>query len=186
MELQSACCRLHAPNIRLSSNQRSLSPQTVSPSFSVCSETSRSHVGFKDRRLWFQNASKFNLLGGLKRTRRDSSGWSFNKGGIVVCVSNSNQEGKLNFSGKDVTKLRVNGFDEPEPFRGKSGSVSFHGLTHQLVEEGKLVSAPFKESTGSFLWILAPAALISSLVLPQFFLIAAIDAFAEDEILSGT
>ncbi|GMP81155.1 hypothetical protein CsSME_00035958 [Camellia sinensis var. sinensis] len=121
MELQSACCRLHAPNIRLSSNQRSLSSQTVSPSFSVCSETSRSHVGFKDRRLWLQNAYKFNLLGGLKRTRRDSSGWSFSKGGIV-----------LNFSGKDVTKLRVNGVDEPEPFRGKSGSVSFHGLTHQL------------------------------------------------------
>ncbi|CAL5349138.1 unnamed protein product [Camellia sinensis] len=184
MELQSACCRLHAPNIRLSSNQRSLSSQTVSPSFSVCSETSRSHVGFKDRRLWLQNAYKFNLLGGLKRTRRDSSGWSFSKGGIVVCVSNSNQEGKLNFSGKDVTKLRVNGVDEPEPFRGKSGSVSFHGLTHQLVEEGKLVSAPFKESTGSFLWILAPVALISSLVLPQFFLITAIDAFAKDEILS--
>ncbi|KAL0715644.1 hypothetical protein Bca4012_064966 [Brassica carinata] len=64
-----------------------------------------------------------------------------------------------------------------ELFRGKSGSVSFNGLTHQLVEESKLVSGPFQEEEkGSFLWVLAPAVLISSLILPQFFLSGAIEA----------
>ncbi|KAJ0230778.1 Uncharacterized protein HA466_0304940 [Hirschfeldia incana] len=64
-----------------------------------------------------------------------------------------------------------------ELFRGKSGSVSFNGLTHQLVEESKLVSGPFQEEDkGSFLWVLAPAVLISSLILPQFFLSGAIEA----------
>jgi multidrug transporter EmrE-like cation transporter len=63
-----------------------------------------------------------------------------------------------------------------ELFRGKSGSVSFNGLTHQLVEESKLVSAPFQEEKGSFLWVLAPVVLISSLILPQFFLSGIIEA----------
>ncbi|CAN8288520.1 unnamed protein product [Cochlearia groenlandica] len=64
-----------------------------------------------------------------------------------------------------------------ELFRGKPGSVSFHGLTHQIVEESKLVSAPFQEEKGSsFLWVLAPLVFISSLVLPQFFVSGAIAA----------
>ncbi|PIA52432.1 hypothetical protein AQUCO_01000362v1 [Aquilegia coerulea] len=75
-------------------------------------------------------------------------------------------------------------FDGTEPFGGKSGSVSFYGLTHQVIEEGKLVSAPFKEGKGSFLWILAPIALISSLVLPQFFFSNAIESFIRDDILA--
>lgn len=73
------------------------------------------------------------------------------------------------------------GFD---PFRGKSGSVSFHGLTHQSLEESKLVSSPFKEGSGSFVWILAPVALISSLVLPQFLLSNVIDAVSKDIVSS--
>eukprot|EP00268_Persea_americana_P044983 TRINITY_DN4563_c0_g1_i2.p1 TRINITY_DN4563_c0_g1~~TRINITY_DN4563_c0_g1_i2.p1 ORF type:complete len:379 (-),score=69.66 TRINITY_DN4563_c0_g1_i2:338-1474(-) len=71
-----------------------------------------------------------------------------------------------------------------EPFRGKPGSVSFCGLTHQLVEEGKLSSSPFKDGTGSFLWVFGPIALISSLILPQLFLSNVIDAVLKDEILA--
>ena len=40
---------------------------------------------------------------------------------------------------------RLNGV---EAFRGKSGSISFHGLTHLLVEEGKLMLASFGENKG--------------------------------------
>lgn len=73
-----------------------------------------------------------------------------------------------------------------ELFRGKSGSVSFNGLTHQLVEESKLVSAPFQEEDkGSLLWVLAPAVLISSLILPQFFLSGAIEATFKNDTVAG-
>ncbi|KAF8022891.1 hypothetical protein BT93_F0412 [Corymbia citriodora subsp. variegata] len=82
--------------------------------------------------------------------------------------------------GADVVVCRAGGL---EPFRGKSGSVSFYGLTHQLVEEVKLESAPFEKDKGSFLWLLAPAALISSLILPQFFLGNAVEAYLKNETL---
>ncbi|XP_052182159.1 uncharacterized protein LOC127794904 [Diospyros lotus] len=123
------------------------------------------------------------LIGGLKRTCKNSS-WRSLESGVSVYASESNSGAKLTLSGRDTTALRASGVDGVEPFRGKSGSVSFYGLTHQLVEEGKLVSAPFKERSGSFLWVLAPIAMISSLVLPQFFLSTSIDAFLKDEILS--
>lgn len=88
----------------------------------------------------------------------------------------------------DKTKIAyVNSsrLDRPEPFGGKSGSVSFYGVTHQVIEEGKLVSAPFKEGKGgSLLWLLAPTAFISSLILPQFFFSNAIEAFIKDDILA--
>lgn len=70
-----------------------------------------------------------------------------------------------------------------EPFRGKSGSVSFYGLTHHAVEERKLVSAPFGGEKGSLFWVLAPVAFILSLILPQLFLGNVIEAFFKDEIL---
>ena len=93
-----------------------------------------------------------------------------------MCASKSNPEAKVSFS-------RVDGV---EPLRGKSGSVSFNGLTYHTVEEGKLESAPFKENTGSYLWVLAPVVFISSLVLPQFFLNTVIEVLVNDEILAGT
>nr|XP_010909349.1 uncharacterized protein LOC105035478 isoform X2 [Elaeis guineensis] len=71
-----------------------------------------------------------------------------------------------------------------DPFRGKSGSVSFCGLTHQLLEERKLVSSPFRDGTGSYVWAVGPVALILSLVLPQFFLGNAIEILLKDEILA--
>lgn len=72
-----------------------------------------------------------------------------------------------------------------EPFGGRSGSVSFCGLTYHTLEERELVSSPFKEGTGSFLWIAGPLALISSLLLPQFLISGPIEAALQDEILAG-
>lgn len=113
---------------------------------------------------------------GLKRTSYK---------GVVLCAAESNSEANLKFS--EEVKVCVD-----EPFRGKSGSVSFQGSTHQLVEEGKPVSSPSLEGTshskeriGSLLWMLAPVALISSIVLPQLLLSTVIDAFIKDEILLG-
>ncbi|XP_074568165.1 uncharacterized protein LOC141824737 [Curcuma longa] len=67
---------------------------------------------------------------------------------------------------------------------GKSGSASFCGLTHQTVEERKPVSPPLKDGTGSLVWVLGPLALISSAVLPQFFLRSVIESVLRDEVLS--
>lgn len=92
--------------------------------------------------------------------------WSKRQGGVYL-----NRGRVLCSSQPDSNAPRA------ELFRGKSGSVSFNGLTHQLVEESKLVSAPFQEEDkGSLWWVLAPAVLISSLILPQFFLSGAIEA----------
>lgn len=120
---------------------------------------------------------------GLKSFVNESSILSLNRGAIK-CASNSS-DAKLEFSGGENSNVPFRRVDGVEPFRGKSGSISFHGLTHQLVEEGKLVSAPFDEVKGSFLWFFAPAALISSLLLPQFFIGNAIEAFLKDEIIIG-
>lgn len=106
--------------------------------------------------------------------------------GATICSLNSNSDAQLKYSRREITSVSGNRFDGVEPFRGKSGSVSFNGLTHQMVEESKLASSPFKEGTGSILWVLAPVALISSLVLPQFFLGNAIEAVLKDEIVAGT
>ncbi|XP_057502511.1 uncharacterized protein LOC130786251 [Actinidia eriantha] len=173
MELRSACCGIQAPQIRLSSNQRLFSHHTVSPSLSALCVTFRSHLGFWDRRFRVQNESKAYLVAGLKKTSEDYPLWSFKKG-VTVYASKSNPKAKVSFS-------RVDG---AEPLRGKSGSVSFNGLTYHTVEEGKLESAPFKENTGSYLWVLAPVVFISSLVLPQFFLNTVIEVLVNDEILS--
>lgn len=93
---------------------------------------------------------------------------------MTASVGNSSQSGKLRFS-RDME-------DESEPFRGKSGSVSFMGLTHQSVERSKPVSAPFEENSGSIVWILAPVALLSSFVLPKFFIAAVIEELFENEV----
>lgn len=95
---------------------------------------------------------------------------------MVVCAADNNSSRNSGF--------RVSAIKGSEPFRGKSGSVSFGGLSHQSVEESKLVSAPFDENTGSFLWIVAPVALISSLIVPQFFIIGAIEDLFKNEVLA--
>ncbi|KAL2459163.1 hypothetical protein Fot_55181 [Forsythia ovata] len=96
--------------------------------------------------------------------------------GVVICAATSSSSRKLGF--------RVNASNNSEPFRGKSGSVSFGNITHQSVEESQLVSAPFKENSGSLLWVLAPVALISSLVVPQFFIVNAVEDFLKNEVLA--
>lgn len=123
-------------------------------------------------------ASKAYLVSGFKRRIKESFLSKLTRR-FFVSASSSNPEEKLNLSG-----LKNTGVGGVEPFRGKSGSISFNGLTHQLVEEGRLVSAPFNENAGSYLWVLAPVAFISSLVFPQFFLNFAIEGFLKDEILS--
>ncbi|XP_073275143.1 uncharacterized protein [Primulina huaijiensis] len=95
---------------------------------------------------------------------------------VVVSAADNNSSSNSGF--------RVSAIKGSEPFRGKSGSVSFSGLSHQSVEERKLVSAPFVENTGSFLWILAPVALISSLIVPQLFIIGVIEDLLKNEVLA--
>ncbi|XP_034674729.1 uncharacterized protein LOC117905945 isoform X2 [Vitis riparia] len=148
--------------------------------YSSSALSSNCHVRWKDQRFRFEKVSKSSLMPGLKK---ECSLSSFGRG-ATLCSLNSNSDAKLKYSGREITSVSGNGFDGVEPFRGKSGSVSFHGLTHQRVEESKLASSPFKEGTGSFLWVLAPVALISSLVLPQFFLDSAIEAILKDEVLA--
>ncbi|KAJ0680835.1 hypothetical protein HanPI659440_Chr16g0628821 [Helianthus annuus] len=94
--------------------------------------------------------------------------WS-SRGRVVCAIFDANSKGDLSVKDQKVTNV-----DGVEPFGGKSGSVSFVGLTHQMVEEGKLVSAPFQESR-SLLWVVAPIALISSVLIPQFFGILSTD-----------
>ncbi|CAA0831607.1 Wall-associated receptor kinase-like 14 [Striga hermonthica] len=80
--------------------------------------------------------------------------------------------------------FRVDASKWPEPFKGKPGYVSFGGLSHRSIEESRLVSAPFKEENGSFLWVLAPAVLISALIVPQFFMFTAIENAFRNEVFA--
>ncbi|CAI0465470.1 unnamed protein product [Linum tenue] len=123
---------------------------------------------------------------GSKNVYRGNELRGLNRGIILRASSSSHHaDANLNLSEKKGFGLPATGtFDGGfEPFRGKSGSVSFCGLTHQSVEEGRLVSAPFKEDKGSFLWILGPVVLISSLIVPQFFLGFAIQELLKDVVL---
>lgn len=86
---------------------------------------------------------------------------------------------------KSVTRAAASGRIRLDPFRGKPGSVSFCGLTHQNIEGRKLVSSPFEDDSSSLLWVVAPLALISSLLVPQFFLGGAIEGFIRNEFLAG-
>lgn len=105
------------------------------------------------------------------------------KRGTTPCVSTPGTLSDPNVLERGDSGAFNSRFDGVEPSVGKSGSVSFHGLTHQMVEECNLTSAPFPEHKTSFLWVLAPVALISSLVLPQFFLGNLIEAFVKNEAL---
>ncbi|XP_050213174.1 uncharacterized protein LOC126664705 [Mercurialis annua] len=102
---------------------------------------------------------------------------------VHASSSNSSADTNLQLSYRQTSGVPVASFDGLEPFRGNSGSVSFCGLTHQSVEARKLVSAPFSEDKGSFLWVLGPIALLSSLFVPQFYLNNAIESFIKDAIL---
>ncbi|OIT38791.1 PREDICTED: uncharacterized protein LOC109238936 [Nicotiana attenuata] len=158
MNLQSACSLLqHEASIPKCSQFQF---HNVSVSSLVRKNNGRSYVRLEKRNPFAQNGLKF--IPSLKK-------------GLIVYASNSSPPEKLNYDGRESRSVSVIASNGSEPFRGKSGSVSFHGLTHQLIEESKLVSAPFEEKRSSFLWVLAPIALISSLVLPRFFIAVAVD-----------
>ncbi|KAL4296493.1 hypothetical protein GQ457_12G018740 [Hibiscus cannabinus] len=77
-------------------------------------------------------------------------------------------------------------FALPWAHQGSGDSSRPHSHLSRLAgrdKENKLVYALFQEDKGSLLWVLAPLALISSLILPQFFLSNAIQAFFKNETL---
>ncbi|XP_028773381.1 uncharacterized protein LOC114730461 [Neltuma alba] len=162
MELQSVCCGL--PSQTFSSNHRSL-------------EFFHSKSSLRFQGLRPAAASKR-----LKWLTREPLRLRFNKRSVIN-ASISNEDGGLELNPGQRSSVPVTRYHGVEPFRGKSGSVSFYGLTHHAVEERKLVSAPFQEEKGSLVWVLAPLAFILSLILPQFFLGNVIEAFFKDEIL---
>ena len=103
----------------------------------------------------------------------------------LIHASDSNLNGGLDVHPYRNSTVPVASYNGVEPFRGKSGSVSFYGMTYQSVEEGKLESAPFEEEDSSYFWLLAPVAFISSLILPQFFVGSVVESFFKDVILVG-
>lgn len=139
-------------------------PSTVAPSPNRCffsiHSISPSSALWNKASCRIQAAPNGFFVGSSKRrnTKEPSS-----RGYIVCAINDAKSEGKLNVTDKSITD--INGV---EPFGGKSGSVSFIGLTHQLIDEGKLVSSPFKESR-SLLWVVGPIAVIASIMIPQFF-----------------
>ncbi|KAJ3706071.1 hypothetical protein LUZ61_009776 [Rhynchospora tenuis] len=75
-----------------------------------------------------------------------------------------------------------------DPFRGKSGAVSFCGLSHEVFEKKQLVSSPLEDGKGkgSLLWMVGPAALIFSVLLPQLFLSSFVEAFLKNQLIAET
>lgn len=172
MGLQWGCCCVQSPVPRILNNGVHLSSHTAfasSKQGSFAPNTSRFLPGFHD-------VSKSSLMVSGSRRRISEYSLPLLSRGFTVSASTSNQEVEL--SSTEQKDVAISGV---ESFRGKAGSISFCGLTHQLVEEGKLVSAPFNESGGSLFWVLAPVALILSLVVPQFLAIA-IDGYFDSEL----
>jgi len=126
------------------------------------------------------------FISGLKWVIREPPVLGLNKfQTLLVHASDSNLNGGLEVHSNKSSTVLGSTFNGEEPFHGKSGSVSFCGLTHQSIEEGKSESAPFGEKGGSFLWALAPTAFIASLILPQFFVDNVVEAFLNDTIFIG-
>ncbi|VFQ65702.1 unnamed protein product [Cuscuta campestris] len=99
---------------------------------------------------------------------------------IVSISSSSSLSKKLSSSGSEDNTVTAHDTSRLEPFQGKPGSVSFVGVTHQLVEARKPEDAQLAGKTGSFRWVIAPVALISSFVLPRFFIDITIDGLRND------
>ncbi|XP_024968842.1 uncharacterized protein LOC112508487 isoform X1 [Cynara cardunculus var. scolymus] len=157
-------------------------PSTVAPNpnrsiFSIHRISSSSGVWNKAS-FRIQRASNVFSLAGSKRMKTHEPSFSKSRRGYLMCAINDNKSE----ANSKATDQKVSDSNVVEPFGGKSGSVSFIGLTHQLVEEGKLVSTPFKESR-SLLWIVAPIAIILSVLIPQFFGIIS-DELIKDVVLT--
>ncbi|XP_077233566.1 tRNA-processing ribonuclease BN [Tasmannia lanceolata] len=197
MELQALCCSHLLPNLSLRSSylkkiskSRALNPQFSSPKVSATCfsryKISGSYTGLRNQRTQLGQSLKWYTFNDSPKRRNETFYLPHSDVGSTASSSGSDQDAILKPPEKTNTSVTADKgvFNLREPFRGKSGSVSFCGLTHQVVEEGKLESSPFKEGTGSFIWVLAPVALISSLLLPQFFLGNAIYTIIKDEILA--
>ncbi|KAK4768708.1 hypothetical protein SAY87_003849 [Trapa incisa] len=176
MEMQSACRGLSVSDFKFLGHHRLISLQSVSMS---------STISTSQMVLWKRSASTSCLRSRSKQMFDVSLLHRLRSGRrITSCAASFESERSLGISGgKGSSDVQIIRSSEVEPFRGKSGSVSFYGLTHQLVEEGKLESAPFLDAKGSYLWLLAPVALISSLILPQFFISNAVETFVKNDTL---
>lgn len=167
MEIQTLCCALPSQPLQSSNSKHHVRSQPIG---------AHSLLRFQRQNFGFRNASKY-----LNGVIKEPSILGFNKfQRTLIHASDSTVNGALEVELKQSSSVPVNGL---EPFHGKSGSVSFYGLTHQSVEEGKLESAPFKQDESSYLWVLAPVAFISSLILPQFFIGTIVGGFFNDLIL---
>ncbi|CAH9054343.1 unnamed protein product [Cuscuta europaea] len=148
-------------------------------------------------RLSFPNFSPFrhqisNLTSrkqALLRPELKLNSWLKNGAIVPMSRSSSSSKQKLRSSGSGDSNVLDNGISRVKPHQGKPGSVSFVGLTHQLVEENKSELAPSEREIGSFRWVIAPLALISSFVFPRFLVDIAIDGLQNDvlsEILTSS
>nr|ACU24299.1 unknown [Glycine max] len=169
MELQTLCCALPSQPLHFS-NHRILSSPAFGTHAPLTNQIHRFRFGNPSKCLKW--VIKGTSLLGLSESKK-----------LLVHASDSNLNGGLEVHPKQSSSVPVTTFNGVEPFHGKSGSVSFCGLTHQSVEEGKLESSPFGVKGGSFLWVLAPAAFIASLTLPQFFVDNVVEAFLNNVML---
>ncbi|XP_020205804.1 uncharacterized protein LOC109790964 isoform X2 [Cajanus cajan] len=170
MELQILCCALPSQPLESSIHHRILSSRAIGTYASFRNQRQRFRFGNASKCLkWVMKEPS---LSGLNKYRR-----------LLIRASDSNLNGGLEVHSNRSSSVPVTTFNGVEPFHGKSGSVSFCGLTHQSVEEGKLESAPFELKGRTFLWVLAPAAFVASLILPQFFVDNVVEAFLDDVIL---
>ncbi|KAL9237102.1 hypothetical protein vseg_011690 [Gypsophila vaccaria] len=181
MGLQSLSCSFSSPNITHLSLRKNVSTGKM----------------LRDNpRIQLTSMQKSYHISGLKRLVRESQLRKM-KGMSIACTSQSDSETSLNVQHSDsdvkfqasrkgsssVSEMRFGG---TELFRGKSGSVSFYGVTHQVIEESQLATSPFKDSGGSLLWILAPAVLMLSFALPQLYVANIVASFFEDGLLAET
>ncbi|CAL0327039.1 unnamed protein product [Lupinus luteus] len=169
MVLQTLCCGLPSQPLEFS-NRRINFPQAVGTN----AQFRYQRQGFR-----FGNASKC-----LKWLIKEPPLLGLNKfERCIIHASDSNVNGGLEVHSDQSSSVPVTRYGKEEPFRGKSGSVSFYGMTHQSLEEGKLESSPFKEEESSYFWLLAPAVFVASLIVPQLFIGNVVGAFAKNVIL---
>ncbi|CAK8568967.1 unnamed protein product [Lathyrus sativus] len=167
MELQTLCCALPSQPLQLSKHHRRVSNHQ---SHSFHFNSSNALFRYQRQKFGFEKASKYLKEVGLNKFQR-----------TLVHASDSTVNGALEVESVQSSSVPVN-VVEVEPFHGKSGSVSFYGLTHQSIEE-KLESAPIKPDESSYFWVWGPVAFISSLILPQFFIGTVVEAYFNGLIL---
>ncbi|KAL1366749.1 hypothetical protein HN51_020824 [Arachis hypogaea] len=167
MELRTLCCGLTSQPLQFSNHHRRLTSSQAL--------RTRAPFGFRfaDTSKCLKWVSKGPTYLELDRFQRP----------LLMHASDSNVNGGLEVRPNRNSSVAVTSYNGIEPFRGKPGSVSFYGITFQSVEEGKLESAPFEKEESSYFWLLAPVVLISSLILPQFFIGNVVETFFNDVIL---